>query len=270
MQMMKVSIVILNYENFKETEKCINSALEINYDNFDIVVVDNGSRNESYQFLCNKYRGEKKVHIIRNHKNQGFARGNNVGIYYALRKLNADFVMTANSDILFEDKSILSVLLKEYKKEYGIMSCNIRQDGINTYTATVEFPWLLVEFLKMFSQKHNLLYTEKKMDSILQKHPEHKKEVLHGSLLLFTPSYLTNYMGFYPKTFLYLEENILYIICQKFNLKQYKSVNTYVFHKRGASSAAGSGSWKIRINYMLDSYKYLILVALKNKLGEKI
>lgn len=269
-QKIKVSLVILNYENFRETEKCLNSALGIKYDNFDIVVVDNGSQNESYQYLYRKFRDNKKIHIIRNHKNQGFARGNNVGIQYALKKLKADFVMTANSDIVFTDKNILSVLLKEYKTEYGIMSCDIQQDGISTYKATVDFPWLMVEFMKMFSQKHHMLYTEQKMEGILKKHKEHDKEVLHGSLLMFTPSYFANYLGFYPGTFLYLEENILYIICQSYGLKQYKSSNTYVYHKRGASSVSGSGSWKIRLNYMLDSYKHLILVAIKCKLGVKI
>lgn len=47
----KVAIVILNYMNYQETMSCVESALQQKNVKFHIVVVDNGSSNDSYSIL---------------------------------------------------------------------------------------------------------------------------------------------------------------------------------------------------------------------------
>ena len=78
--MKKISIVILNYINYKDTIECIESIFEMNYRYEGIVVVDNNSENESVKILNKKYKDNKKIIIVKARHNYGFAKGNNIGI----------------------------------------------------------------------------------------------------------------------------------------------------------------------------------------------
>ena len=49
-----------------------------------------------------RFCGEERVHIITAEKNLGFAQGNNRGIAYAREHFSPDFLVAANSDIIFE------------------------------------------------------------------------------------------------------------------------------------------------------------------------
>ena len=53
------------------------------------------------------------------------------------------------------------------------------------------------------------------LDKLPKNDPLKKKKVLHGCGLLFTPNYFKFYDGFYPRTFLYAEEMILFFLFQK-------------------------------------------------------
>ncbi|MDD3887319.1 MAG: glycosyltransferase family 2 protein [Patescibacteria group bacterium] len=90
-----VYIIILNWNGLKDTEKCLESLKNINYNNYKIVLVDNGSKNNEDKILKQKFGNY--IHIISNKKNLGFAEGNNIGIRYALRQ-NADYILCLNND----------------------------------------------------------------------------------------------------------------------------------------------------------------------------
>ena len=79
------SFVILHYISITDTIECIESILKnINYLKYYIIVVDNGSKNNSGNILKEKYKNNSNVKVILNENNLGFARGNNVG--YKLAK----------------------------------------------------------------------------------------------------------------------------------------------------------------------------------------
>lgn len=98
----RVFIIILNWNGIGDTLECLESIKNLEYTNCDIVVVDNGSTDNSVKTLKEKF---PKVVILENCKNLGFAGGNNVGIQYAL-KHKADFVMLLNNDTVVDPKLI--------------------------------------------------------------------------------------------------------------------------------------------------------------------
>ena len=104
--MKKISIVILNYINYKDTIECIESIFEMNYRYEGIVVVDNNSENESVKILNKKYKDNKKIIIVKARHNYGFAKGNNIGICIARRKFHTDFVFVVNNDTVFVKKGL--------------------------------------------------------------------------------------------------------------------------------------------------------------------
>jgi GT2 family glycosyltransferase len=94
----KVSIIILNWNRQFDTLGCLKTLAKINYPNYDIILIDNGSTDDSVRFIHSKY---PHINIIENEKNLGFAEGNNIGIKYALEH-EADYILMLNNDTLVE------------------------------------------------------------------------------------------------------------------------------------------------------------------------
>lgn len=142
----KVSIIILNWNGVNDTLECLKSLYKVNYNNFDIIVVDNASEDDSVEQI-NKYHKEKnnqiitrkKSHspvknynsnknlfLIENDKNYGFAEGNNIGIKYALNNLKPDYILLLNNDTIV-DKEFLSELINvgDSEDKIGILGPTI-------------------------------------------------------------------------------------------------------------------------------------------------
>ena len=79
--MMKVLIVIVNYNGKHLLKKNLKSVVETDYNDFDIVVVDNNSHDGSVQFLRKKF---PSVKVVKSDENLGFGRGNNLGVYVSV------------------------------------------------------------------------------------------------------------------------------------------------------------------------------------------
>ena len=73
-----VSIVIVTWNNYAFTKLCLASLLQnTTYPNYEIIVVDNGSEDETVEFLDALARREPRVRVILNGRNLGFAAANN-------------------------------------------------------------------------------------------------------------------------------------------------------------------------------------------------
>lgn len=90
-----VYIVILHYNNFRCTDFCLESLRHVKDVAFKVVLVDNASKDGSFDAILEKYA---EVHAIRNRDNLGFARGTNVGLRYALEK-GGDYFLLLNNDV---------------------------------------------------------------------------------------------------------------------------------------------------------------------------
>lgn len=96
----KVSIIILNWNGLKETSECLESLKKITYPNYEIIVVDNGSKGKDADILEKKYRNY--IRLIRNKYNLGFAEGNNVAIRKVMQEGESNYILTLNNDTTVE------------------------------------------------------------------------------------------------------------------------------------------------------------------------
>ncbi len=87
-----VSIIILQYNGIDLLDRCLKSLAKTKYSNYEIIVVDNKSIDNSVDFVKKNY---PKVKLIENNKNYGFAEGNNIGIKHA----KGDYIVFLNNDI---------------------------------------------------------------------------------------------------------------------------------------------------------------------------
>lgn len=117
--MIKVYIIILNWNGLKDTLECLESVYNLDYQHFEVVVVDNGSSDNSAEIISKKH---PNVVLLQNHENLGYATGNNIAMKYAMEH-GADYLWLLNNDTVVE-KFTLSNLLEnaEQSKDIGMVS----------------------------------------------------------------------------------------------------------------------------------------------------
>jgi GT2 family glycosyltransferase len=90
-----VYVVVLNWNNYEDTQKCIASLLAASYPALRIIIVDNGSADQSGKRLHVDF---PQLQFIFNEKNLGFSRGCNAGIRAALNDTACAYVLLLNND----------------------------------------------------------------------------------------------------------------------------------------------------------------------------
>jgi GT2 family glycosyltransferase len=104
----RVGIVLLNWNGWRDTVECLTSLEELNYPDFRIIAVDNGSTDDSVLQIRDAF---PDVSIIETGENLGFAGGCNLGIRAALRE-GAEYVWLLNNDTTV-DRNALGALVEK-------------------------------------------------------------------------------------------------------------------------------------------------------------
>ncbi|MES2272922.1 MAG: glycosyltransferase family 2 protein [Chlamydiota bacterium] len=107
----KIWVILLNWNGKKDTLECLASLEKVNTPNFQTLVVDNGSTDDSVTTLRAAY---PEILILETGANLGFAGGNNSGIEWALRH-KADWILLLNNDTVV-DPEFLNAFLKAAKE----------------------------------------------------------------------------------------------------------------------------------------------------------
>lgn len=126
---MKISYVILHYMAGRDTIECVQSILNSSVQSrhqIHIIVVDNGSTNNSYSMIQKAFENNDKVVFIHSKCNLGFAKGNNLGFRYAKEKCNADFIVLLNNDTIIQQNNFNEILIEKYEeKQYAVLGPDI-------------------------------------------------------------------------------------------------------------------------------------------------
>ncbi len=114
----RVTLIVLTWNQRELTLACLASLLQLQYDNYQIIVVDNGSRDSTAAAIRQKFPG---VIVIENRENLGFAEGNNAGIRMALAD-KADYVMLLNDDTIADPLMLQELIaVAESNAQIGIV-----------------------------------------------------------------------------------------------------------------------------------------------------
>lgn len=103
----KTAVIILNFNSYNQTIECIESVKNITYPNYEIIVVDNNSKDDSLQQIKGSF---PDVILLKSRDNLGYASGNNLGIKYALEK-NIEYICILNNDVAV-DRNFLEPIIK--------------------------------------------------------------------------------------------------------------------------------------------------------------
>ena len=267
---MKFAFVILHYLVTEDTIDCVNSILQnLEGTNYEIVIVENGSNNGSGNILKEIYSTQKIVHIIELNNNYGFAKGNNFGFQFAKGTLNANYIIMINNDTIIKQKNFLQEVERIYKRnKFDILGPDIislidlkhqNPYSTNTVSYTQDNVEKLIQIrrINLFMSKIYIRqiaeyvylnffkpFFPKKMNNLELKNnsSNHETELvgrkLHGSCLIFSPDFIKKYNGLYSKTYMYMEEEILFYIAKQEKLNTLYSPRIQIFHKEDSSTNA--------------------------------
>jgi GT2 family glycosyltransferase/acetyltransferase-like isoleucine patch superfamily enzyme/2-polyprenyl-3-methyl-5-hydroxy-6-metoxy-1,4-benzoquinol methylase/predicted Zn-dependent protease len=93
------SIIILGYNQLELTKACLDSIARFTNEPYEIIIVDNGSNDETIEYFQQYKDSNDNVQVIFNGENRGYAAGNNQGLTLA----KGEYVLLLNNDTVVTD-----------------------------------------------------------------------------------------------------------------------------------------------------------------------
>lgn len=126
-----ISILVINFNGSKYLgdilDNCIKSIFDNDYENFELLFIDNGSRDDSVEHIRNLFSYDERLKIVELKNNYGTTGAKNRGIKIS----SGELIYILNTDIYLK-KETLKIMSKimEQNPDIGILSCKlVRPDG---------------------------------------------------------------------------------------------------------------------------------------------
>jgi len=234
---MDLSIIIVNYNSKDKALNCLKSIeqADLSWINYEIIVVDNNSRDGIAEAVKNQF---PKVKFIQSDRNRGMGGGNNLGA----RGAAGEYLLIINPDTILRSDSIRK-MFDSYKADpqIGLLGPKlIYRNGQLQYSCH-RFPKLLTPiyrrtFLGKFAERH--------LNDFLLKDYDHESarqvDWVQGSCILIRKSLFTDLAGFDERFFMYFEDTDLCRRILQVGLKVIYEPMAVVIHDHERASAAGN------------------------------
>lgn len=226
-----VTLVVLNWNGKIFIDSFVKSFLAQSYnqDNLEMLFVDNGSSDDSIDYIKQNYGQVKNIKVVDNGSNYGYAGGNNRGMHHA----NGDFVLVCNNDLEL-DKNLVSELVKVAQDKAADLVVPklmyLNKPGVINNAGSRLVPnsdWPILEIGK--DEKDTGQYEEVTEIS-----------AFCGACVLFSRNFLQTVGLFDAKFFMYFEDGDLSWRGQKSNAKFYYSPKAIANHVHTGTSKEGS------------------------------
>lgn len=249
-----ISFVVLHYKTISETICCLESLSKtFNEKNYNVIVVDNNTLSDKEIVILKNYTDD----IILLEENLGFAKANNIGCKYAIEKYNPDFIAVINNDVFINQKDFIDKIVNIYENTgFDMLGPYIDSptgESCNPFPVICEKKQIEKEILKC--KKLEKIYSSAFLTILLGLYIKIKRvfvkpvmhvngdnqligSPLHGCAIIFSKNYYSKYDDiFYNDTFLFHEEEFIYLRVLKDKLISVYDPSIYVFHKEGSSIA---------------------------------
>ena len=224
----KVWIVVLNYNGADDTLQCIESIYKLDYDNFDVIVLDNHSKDNSEQVIESFKRTHPEYPFVfkETGKNGGYAAGNNIGIRYAIQYPDTAYVWILNNDTLVTPNS-LRLMINKMETDPRIGICGSK----------LVYSWDRSR-VQAYGGKYNPVTGISRY--VKDRTKLHEIDHVIGASTLVSRNFLEVVGLICEDYFLYTEE-IDWALRAKNKFKVSCSIDSVVYHKEGASIGLDHG-----------------------------
>jgi GT2 family glycosyltransferase len=260
----KVSIIILNWNNYKDTIECLESVYQNRYPYYNVILVDNGSTNESVieivahcknklclEIICLNCDlknaqlnpiGQKRdanykdiikneIIIIKNRDNYGYAIGNNIGIAYALKNYDIGYILILNNDVIVQEDFLIELVkASEADTQIGITGpkifyyCFDNRKDIINFAGGIMKMWRGRPYHIGINKEDGIAYTIEK-----------EVDYANGACILAKRELIEKIGLLNSEFFLYWEENDFCIRAKMSGFKVVFAPNALIWHKTAAS-----------------------------------
>lgn len=233
-----VSLIIPSYNGKSLAIKLLESLKKTTYKNYEVVFVDNGSIDGTYEYVKKHYPYVKSLKI---EKNRGFTGGMNFGIKHS----KGDYIVVMNNDMEFDPKW-LSELVKvaESDKTIGIVGSGYTEKNI--------------DFVRLgYVESGNVLLNFKPVDIPKKKYRNLPDLMKVDNTFGLTRKKLLNKIGLFDeKFFIYWEEVDLCYRAKKAGYKIVAATKSIVFH--GGSQTMKKYSYLKRFHYDKNKIRFIL------------
>ena len=214
-----VSIIILNYNANQLILDCIESIIKTNYENFEIIVVDNASTDNSHIKCKEKF---EKIRLIENEKNLGYCEGNNVGI----KNAKGELIVILNPDTIVHP-DWLSELIRVYN-EHGEALYQPKHLSLNEKSVIMSTGNMMHIF--------GFGYAREKGKKDVNQYNEIEQIGYASGTCLFAPVSVLNKVGLLdPFIFLYHDDLDLGWRAAQLGIKSYYVPSSIIYHAESYS-----------------------------------
>ncbi len=227
-----VAVILINYNSSRYTLECLDSVLEKTATDldFELVVVDNNSEPEDYQYLKDHWPTDQRIKLVRSSINTGFGGGNTMG----RQQVDGKYLLFLNNDtqLLNDCLGMLSQYLDDHP-EVGVCTAQ-NYDEHGNFVPSFDHNKGLRKLLfgRGMLQKTNP-----------KRYPDRKKEYkrpvvvdwVNGAFLFFRATDFDAIGGFDPYVFLYFEEMDLAHRLRKMGKQSVLYPHARILHHQGVS-----------------------------------
>jgi GT2 family glycosyltransferase len=246
----KVIISVLNWVRYQDTLECVRRILRQDYSEYEIVVADNGSFNESVAILKESFPGIK---IIELKKNKGFAAGHQYSADYALER-NAELLWILNPDTIVRPDS-LRHLADAYHRTgpalYGSITLKSENPDVIHFGGGEEIKNNPGEIPFSYN-----LYENRVLDDCRGLN-ERKVQSVEGSSMLIPVDLIRKYGFMDPRFFLYGEETDYCMRLWDRGIPSIVVPSSIVLHKGAGSTDRQDEGEVIRVYYRTRNWRLI-------------
>lgn len=246
----KVAIIVLNWNGIDDTLRAVESLALQDYKDFSILVIDNGSTDQSVETLKTYQKSHTDINVVYNPKNFGFAGGVNTGIEWALNE-TFDYVALFNNDAVAEKDWLTHLVNAIQPKEVGAATgLLLHADGKTIDTTGEQY------------SSWGLAFPRDRDKRAQRAHPTGNVFGATGGATIYKTEMLRDIGMFDEDFFAYFEDVDISFRAQLAGWKVIYSPEAVAYHKQGATSSKLPGF------AVMQSFKNLPLVYIKNVPGK--
>jgi GT2 family glycosyltransferase len=215
-----VLIVILNWNSPSETKAAVASVFDMDYQNFKVAIIENGSTDDSIEVLQEIV--SDRVEVVVSSENLGYTGGCNLGFDLALR-CGADYVWLLNSDALSEPGTLSSLIrVVEADPAIGLVS---------PVMAALDDRSRLLHVAAKFDPRIPSFESTKNLDTARQWIASSPDQImLMGTALLVKVDLIRKIGGFDAALFAYWEDSDLSLRATQAGFRNVVDFNSVIYH----------------------------------------
>lgn len=190
----KISVIIPIYNSEKYLKETIESILNQTYKNLEIILINDGSKDDSLEIIKEYKTKDERIKII-DQKNAGVSAARNIGI----KNATGDFIAFNDADDISMPERF-DRQISEFKKDKDLKICGAKANLINEFNIKIgafEYPPLLDKEIKIKSiYKYPFITSTLMIRKDILKDDKKKEESLFDTKIKFAEDYefITKYI----------------------------------------------------------------------------